>query len=63
VLLAILGAWLVCAVLVAIAFAAIGRSGLQEDQALGHVPRPGTPPVSPTGATERSSTLSRTPGG
>jgi hypothetical protein len=43
VLLAILGAWAVCAVLVAIAVAAIGRSGLREDQALGHLPPAGFP--------------------
>jgi len=38
VLLTVLGAWLVCAVLVAIVFAAIGRSALREDRALGHPP-------------------------
>jgi hypothetical protein len=43
VLLEILGAWSVCAVLVAIAVAAIGRSALREDQALGHVPPAGFP--------------------
>jgi hypothetical protein len=53
VLLAILGAWAVCAVLVAIAVAAIGRSGLREDQALGHLPPTGFP----TGATKRSTPL------
>jgi hypothetical protein len=41
VLLTILGAWSVCAVLAAIAVAAIGRSALREDQALGHVPPAG----------------------
>jgi hypothetical protein len=43
VLLVILGAWSVCAVLVAIAVAAIGRSALREDEALGHVPPAGFP--------------------
>ena len=33
----ILGVWLLCSVLVAIVFAAVGRSALREDQALGHV--------------------------
>ena len=37
-LLTVLGAWLVCAVLVGIVFAAVGRSGLREDRALGHLP-------------------------
>ena len=37
VLLTVLGAWLALAVIFAIAFAAIGRSALREDQALGHV--------------------------
>jgi len=51
VLLTVLGAWLVSAVLVAILFAAIGRSALREDQALGHLPsHPGKAgDVRPTG--------------